>query len=163
LLAVDFDKSGWQSDVITFLNSCRQLDIPAYVERSRSGKGGHIWIFFDSAIPASTARKLGTLILTHAMDRRPEVGLDSYDRFFPSQDTLPKGGFGNLIALPLQKFPRGQGNSLFLDQELQPIADQWSYLAAIQRASRAEKVSEKVSGLFFSKKINLTPFLRGNY
>ena len=138
LLAVDFDKSGWQSDVIAFFNSCRQFDIPAYIERSRSGEGGHIWIFFDSAIPASTARKLGTLILTHAMDQRPEVGLDSYDRFFPSQDTLPKGGFGNLIALPLQKVPRRQGNSLFLDEELRPIDDQWEHLANIKRVTREQ-------------------------
>ena len=135
-LAVDFDKSSWQSDVSTFLDSCRQFDILAYVERSRSGEGGHIWIFFGIAIPASTARKLGTVILTHAMDRRPEVGLDSYDRFFPSQDTLPKGGFGNLIALPLQKVPRQLGNSVFLDEEFKPIEDQWAHLASIKRVTR---------------------------
>jgi len=145
-LAVDFDKSNWRSDVSAFLDSCCQFNIPAYVECSRSGEGGHVWIFFCDAIPAWLARKLGTIILTYTMERRPQVGLDSYDRFFPSQDTLPKGGFGNLIALPLQKFPRGQGNSLFLDQELQPIADQWSYLAAIQRVSRkrVENIIEAV-------------------
>ncbi len=137
-LAVDFDKSNWRADVGAFLGSCRQCNIPAYAERSRSGEGGHIWIFFRNAIPAWLARKLGTHILTHTMAHRPQVGLDSYDRFFPSQDTLPKGGFGNLIALPLQQVPRGQGNSVFLDQEMRPIIDQWSYLAGIQRTSREQ-------------------------
>ena len=94
LLAVDFDKSGWQADVSTFLNSCRQLDIPAYIERSRSGEGGHIWIFFDKAIPASTARKLGTLILTHAMDQRPEVGLDSMIDSFQVKTPCRRVGLG---------------------------------------------------------------------
>lgn len=135
-LAVDFDKSAWQSDISTFLDSCRQFDIPAYIERSRSGEGGHVWMFFDHAIPASTARKLGTLILTHAMDQRPEVGLDSYDRLFPSQDTVPKGGFGNLIALPLQKLPRQHGNSVFIDEEFNSIDDQWAHLRSIKRVTR---------------------------
>lgn len=137
-LAVDFDKSAWRSDISTFLDSCRQFGIPAYAERSRSGEGGHVWMFFDHAIPASTARKLGTLILTHAMDQRPEVGLDSYDRLFPSQDTLPKGGFGNLIALPLQKLPRQHGNSVFIDEEFNSIDDQWAHLGSIKRVTREQ-------------------------
>ena len=101
-LVADFDKSNWQLDASAFLDCCEVLDVPACLERSRSGNGGHVWIFFESPVPAVLARKLGASILTHTMERRPEVGLDSYDRFFPSQDTLPKGGFGNLIALPLQ-------------------------------------------------------------
>ena len=100
-LAADFDKKTWEYDSLAFLETCKELNVPAALERSRSGKGGHIWIFFDRALPAITARKLGCVILTRTMERRHQVGLDSYDRFFPNQDTMPKGGFGNLIALPL--------------------------------------------------------------
>ena len=78
------------------------MSIPAALERSRSANGGHVWFFFQEAIPAALARRLGTHILTETMELRPDIGLDSYDRFFPNQDTLPQGGFGNLIALPLQ-------------------------------------------------------------
>src|SRR5882724_10110508 len=114
LLAVDFDKGGWQADAKAFWETCCNLNIPTALERSRSGNGGHLWIFFDQAIPASLARKFGSHILTETMERRPEVGLSSYDRFFPNQDTLPKGGFGNLIALPLQGRARSAGNSVFV-------------------------------------------------
>jgi hypothetical protein len=102
-LAVDFDKTGWCEDSSAFLKTCRDLNLDAALERSRSGHGGHIWLFFDEAIPAALARKLGSHILTETMERRPDVGLDSYDRFFPNQDTLPQGGFGNLISLPLSE------------------------------------------------------------
>ena len=137
-LAVDFDKASWQADAGAFLETCKHFDIPAALEKSRSGNGGHIWIFFSEPIPASLARKMGTFLLTQTMDRRPEIGLDSYDRFFPSQDTLPKGGFGNLIALPLQKKPREEGNSLFLDENFVPYPDQWAFLSSIRRMSRQE-------------------------
>lgn len=137
-LAIDFDKSTWRDDARVFHDSCRHFDIPAYVECSRSGEGAHVWIFFSHSMPTALARKLGTLILTHATDQRPGIGLESYDRFFPSQDTLPKGGFGNLIALPLQKLPREQGNSEFLDEALQPIEDQWAHLASVQRITQRQ-------------------------
>src|SRR6185437_11210320 len=114
-LAADFDKSTWKQDAAAFLETCQSLNVPAGIERSRSGNGGHVWSFFEQAISAGLARKLGAHLLTETMDRRPEIGLDSYDRFFPNQDTLPHGGFGNLIALPLQKQARDLGNSLFLD------------------------------------------------
>src|ERR1700681_2982492 len=114
-LAVDFDKKTWEYDSLAFLATCQELNVPAALERSRSGKGCHIWIFFDRAVPAIAARKLGCVILTRTMERRHQVGLDSYDRFFPSQDTMPKGGLGNLIALPLQFTPRKSGNSVFVD------------------------------------------------
>jgi len=105
-LAADFDRASWQQDIGAFLETCRRLELPAVLERSRSGNGGHVWFFFEEAISASLARKLGSHVLTETMEQRPEIGLDSYDRFFPNQDTLPKGGFGNLIALPLQKQAR---------------------------------------------------------
>jgi superfamily II DNA or RNA helicase/very-short-patch-repair endonuclease len=136
-LAVDFDGENWLQDVGAFIETCRRLDVPVALERSRSGNGGHAWFFFDEALPASLARKMGSHLLTETMERRPEIGLDSYDRLFPSQDTLPKGGFGNLIALPLQKQPRQRGNSIFLDEKFVPYADQWAYLASLRRIGRA--------------------------
>jgi len=135
-LAVDFDKNNWRADAGAFLETCGLLSIPAALERSRSGNGAHIWIFFDMAIPASLARRLGAHILTETMERRPELGLRSYDRFFPNQDTLPKGGFGNLIALPLQKQARDLGNSVFLDANFVPHVDQWAFLSTIRRMDR---------------------------
>lgn len=132
-LAVDFDKKTWQQDAIAFLGVCRELNVSAALERSRSGNGGHVWIFFERAIPATTARKLGCVILTRTMESRHQIGLDSYDRFFPNQDTMPKGGFGNLIALPLQKAPRANGNSVFIDTEFRPYPSQWEFLASVKR------------------------------
>ena len=132
-IAADFDKKTWEYDSLAFLETCHQFNVPAAVERSRSGKGGHIWIFFDRALPAITARKLGCVLLTRTMERRHQVGLDSYDRFFPNQDTMPKGGLGNLIALPLQFAPRKAGNSVFIDSDFQPYPDQWQFLSAIRR------------------------------
>src|ERR1700738_2385118 len=132
-LAVDFDKKTWEYDSLAFLETCQELNVPAALERSRSGKGGHIWIFFDRALPAITARKLGCVILTRTMERRHQLGLDSYDRFFPNQDTMPKGGLGNLIALPLQFAPRKAGNSVFIDSGFNPYPDQWQCLSTIRR------------------------------
>lgn len=123
-LAVDFDKANWEIDAKAFLTTCQQMNLPAALERSRSGKGAHIWLFFSENIPAILARKLGSTILTETMERHPQLGLDSYDRFFPNQDTLPKGGFGNLIALPMQKKARKKGNSIFVDENLNAIEDQ---------------------------------------
>ncbi|MEW6202133.1 MAG: hypothetical protein AB1546_09170 [bacterium] len=112
-LAADFDKASWQEDVTAFRETCATTGVSCAVERSRSGKGAHVWIFFTNAIPAILARKLGEFLITETMERRPEIGFESYDRFFPNQDTMPQGGFGNLIALPLQKKPRERGNSVF--------------------------------------------------
>jgi superfamily II DNA or RNA helicase len=135
-LAIDFDKAGWQGDGRAFLETAGRMGIPAVLERSRSGNGGHIWLFFDEPIPAGIARRLGSLVLTETMEGRPEIGFDSYDRLFPNQDTLPKGGFGGLIALPLQGRAIEQGNSLFLDGQFQPYPDQWVFLSGIARMGR---------------------------
>ena len=127
-LAVDFDKKSWQKDVQAFFSTCKELNVPASIERSRSGNGCHVWIFFDQALPASLVRKLGNVLLSNTIAKRYEIGMDSYDRFFPNQDTLPKGGFGNLIALPLQRGPRKNGNSVFVGKNFTPYPDQWLYL-----------------------------------
>jgi superfamily II DNA or RNA helicase len=137
-LAVDFDKSTWTEDAKAFLETCGSYQVPAALERSRSGNGGHVWIFFVSPVSAILARKLGAFLLTNTMNRRPEIGMDSYDRLFPSQDTLPKGGFGNLIALPLQKKPRERNNSVFVDQDFIPYLDQWDFLSSIQKMTQQE-------------------------
>ncbi len=137
LLAADFDKDGWREDASAFVETCRHLNLPCALERSRSGRGAHAWFFFEEPVPAALARKLGSLLLTETMERRPDLGLDSYDRFFPNQDTLPQGGFGNLIALPLQKEPRERGNSVFLDDELKPHPDQWAFLASVEKIGRS--------------------------
>ncbi|HEY4049054.1 MAG TPA: DEAD/DEAH box helicase family protein, partial [Acidobacteriaceae bacterium] len=135
-IAADFDKATWQDDAKAFLETCRQMNMPAALERSRSGNGGHVWLFFSEAVSAALARKLASQVLTETMERRPDIGLDSYDRFFPNQDTLPQGGFGSLIALPLQKKPRQLGNSLFLDDNLTPYGDQWAFLSELHRIGR---------------------------
>jgi superfamily II DNA or RNA helicase len=131
-LAVDFDEAEWQDDARAFIQSCREFDIPAALEISRSGKGAHVWIFFSSALPACDARRLGTTIISYTCSRSRQLRLSSYDRLFPNQDTLPKGGYGNLIALPLQRKPRERGFSVFVDDELKTFPDQWKYLGSIQ-------------------------------
>jgi superfamily II DNA or RNA helicase len=137
-LAADFDKESWECDATAFLATCRKFEVPAALERSRSGNGAHVWIFFAEPIPAFEARRLGALLMTATMERYPDIGFDSYDRFFPSQDRMPAGGFGNLIALPLQNDPRQAGNSVFVDEELRPYEDQWAFLSTIERMPRAE-------------------------
>jgi superfamily II DNA or RNA helicase/very-short-patch-repair endonuclease len=132
-LAADFDGKDWSADSKAFLATCERLNVPAALERSRSGNGGHVWIFFAEAVPATMARKLGAHLLTETMEQRPELGFQSYDRLFPNQDTLPKGGFGNLIALPLQKAARDQGNSVFIDEALTPYPDQWVHMNSLGR------------------------------
>lgn len=136
-VAADFDKDGWEQDALAFVAVCRRLSLPVALERSRSGHGAHAWIFFDDAVPAGLARRLASHLLTVAMEDRPDIGLESYDRLFPSQDTLPQGGFGSLIALPLQKHAREHGNSAFVDDNLAPWPDQWAFLSSIQRVARA--------------------------
>ena len=140
LLAVDFDESAWADDVRAFVRTCRKLGVPVAIEVSRSGNGAHVWIFFSGAVRAATARQLGCHLITETMSARPELRMDSYDRLFPSQDTMPRGGFGNLIALPLQYGPRQEGKSIFVDDNLVPIPNerQWDHLASIERMTPAD-------------------------
>ena len=144
-LAVDFDKANWQEDATAYVDTCRAMDLTVALERSRSGQGGHVWLFFSGPVPAALARRLGTYILTETMERRPDIGLDSYDRFFPNQDTLPKGGFGNLIALPLQKRARESGNTAFLDENGRPYEDQWAFLSSLPKNDR-QSIEDLVHG-----------------
>jgi hypothetical protein len=131
LLAIDFDGQSWMEDAAAFLETWWRMGIPVTIERSRSGSGAHIWIFFSEVVSASAARKLGCYLLTETMSHRHQLGMDSYDRLFPNQDTVPKGGLGNLITLPLQKGPAQRGNTLFLDAHLRPYEDQWAFLSSL--------------------------------
>lgn len=131
-LAVDFDDADWRKDAQAFAQSCRELGVPAALEISRSGNGAHAWVFFSSNVAARDARRLGTALISHTCARTLQLKLTSYDRLFPNQDMMPKGGFGNLIALPLQKLPRENGGSVFVDDVLQPYPDQWVFLASVQ-------------------------------
>ena len=134
-VAADFDEVSWRDDVLAFAETARSMSLPVAVERSRSGNGAHVWFFFAEPITASHARRMASFILTETMSQRRELSMRSYDRLFPSQDTLPKGGFGNLIALPFQRGPRQVGNSLFLDDNLEPLdwQAQWRLLASLPR------------------------------
>ncbi|MGE8205434.1 TOTE conflict system archaeo-eukaryotic primase domain-containing protein [Heyndrickxia sp. NPDC080065] len=137
-LAVDFDKGQWQKDVIVFSKTCKGLKIPYHIERSRSGNGAHVWIFFSSPIIAVNARKLGIFLLKKTKEENEGFYLESFDRMFPNQDTLPKGGFGNLIALPFQKVPGKNGNSIFVDENFTPYPDQWLYLSTVYKMTKKD-------------------------
>ncbi len=132
-LAADFDKEAWREDVLAFSETCRRIGVTYAIERSRSGNGAHVWFFFNNPVAAATARKMGSYLVTETMARRHQLNMASYDRLFPNQDTLPNGGFGNLIALPLQYHPRQEGNTLFVNDELEPFPDQWGFLNALPR------------------------------
>jgi superfamily II DNA or RNA helicase len=135
-LAADFDGEGWRDDVLAYREAAERVGLTVAIERSRSGNGAHGWIFFAEPVPAVTARRLGTILVAKASALRPTLGLGAYDRLFPNQDTLPIGGFGNLIALPLAKAPRQSGNTLFVDASIVALEDQWSYLAGLPRLGR---------------------------
>ncbi len=138
LLAVDFDEASWREDVSAFRETCASLDLTPAVERSRSGNGAHIWFFFSEPVSAADARRLRSGLLTGTMARRHELKFQSYDRLFPSQDTVPKGGFGNLIALPFQGQAQKDGNTLFVDEGFAPYPDQWAYLDSLPRITPEE-------------------------
>jgi len=131
-LAVDFDEAEWKEDALAFAQSCHDLGVPSALEISRSGNGAHVWVFFAGRVSARDARRLGSALISRTCARTRQLKLTSYDRLFPNQDTMPKGGFGNLIALPLQKEPRESGCSVFVDSMLLPHPDQWAFLASLQ-------------------------------
>ncbi len=137
-LAADFDGDGWMQDIEAYRRAAEQMGISIGIERSRSGNGGHAWIFFAHPVPAVLARRLGTLIVARASSFHQGMKLSTYDRFFPNQDMCLKGGFGNLIALPLQQEPRKSGHTLFLDENFAPVSDQWAYLASLLKIDLAE-------------------------
>ena len=170
-LAVDFDEAEWREDAKAFMRSCETLGVPASLEISRSRQGAHAWIFFANAISARDARRLGTAVLSHTCAITRQLQLKSYDRLFPNQDMMPKGGFGNLIALPLQKGPRETGCSVFVDAELRPYPDQWAYLAAAQAMDpqsiettilRATGGSHPLDVMFIDDEDLATPWKRRN-
>ena len=136
-LCTDFDdkscKHGYKDDVLAFVGVCRDWQIPYAIERSRSGNGAHVWIFFEEPLPAFKARRLGNAILTEAMNRDGRMSFNSYDRFFPNQDRLPEGGFGNLVALPLQGQARKNLNTVFVDDDFLAYKDQWTFLYNIKK------------------------------
>ena len=136
LLACDFDGPGWAADALAYLDAAHAEGIPAALERSRSGDGGHVWVFFAGKVPAASARRIGLHLLREAMTVRADLDLASYDRLFPAQDFMPKGQFGNLIALPLHGGCRKRGTTVFLDPgNLEPFEDQWAFLSTIEPLS----------------------------
>ena len=151
-MAADFDKASWAEDANALLETCRAKQVPAGLERSRSGNGGHVWIFFSEPVSARLARQLGSVLITETMERWPEIGFASYDRLFPNQDIMPLGDLGNLIALPFQKNARKAGNSVFVDADLRPYDDQWAYLSSLPRFS-AEAVANLVAAAQLSGQV----------
>jgi len=138
-IAADFDKTGWEDECQAFIKSCTENNIPAYLERSRSGKGGHVWIFFDQPYPAIKSRKIIISLLQKTGAFSIFDKSSSFDRLFPNQDSLSGKGFGNLIALPLYKPTFDLGNSCFIDVEtFIPVANQWEFLKNIKRISTKE-------------------------
>ncbi len=138
LLAADFDKNDWQKSIVALAKACTELDVPHAIEVSRSGNGAHLWMFFSEPVFAKDARLLGFGLLDKAMEIHPDLSFESYDRLFPNQDLMPEGGFGNLIALPLQYQARQRGNSLFVDINLKPYHDQWKFLSHIKSISSTQ-------------------------
>jgi len=133
-LVADFDGPTAMIDALAYVKAARADGVPAAVELSKSGRGAHVWVFFAGPVAGATARLVGTSLLHDAMMLRGTMDLRSYDRLFPNQDVLPDGGFGNLIAAPLQRKRRHHGLTVFLDLgTLEPYEDQWDFLSTLDR------------------------------
>ena len=154
-LCTDFDdkncKYGYKEDVLAYVGVCREWLIPYAIERSRSGNGAHVWIFFEAPLPASKARRLGNAILTEAMTRNGQMSFNSYDRFFPNQDYLPEGGFGSLVALPLQGQARRKQNSVFVDNDFLVYKDQWAFLYNLKKIQ--ESTIDQLLRLYYQEEL----------
>ncbi|MDP5081662.1 MAG: DEAD/DEAH box helicase family protein [Winogradskyella sp.] len=153
-IVADFDKKNWKEQSKKAVESCREFNIPAYLERSRSGNGSHVWIFFDKPYPAIKSRKI-ILSLFEKTDVFSVFDKNtSFDRLFPNQDYLSGKGLGNLIALPFQGNTLQQGNSCFIDIEtFVPYEDQWEFIREITRVSvnHLDEVLESFSEEFHKK------------
>lgn len=135
-LVADFDKSDWQRQALKFLEGCRSKNVPDYLQRSRSGNGAHVWIFFEEPYPASKSRKIFMEILEWCGAFSPFDKSSSFDRLFPNQEYLTGKGLGNLIALALFLPAVQKGNSSFVDPKtMDPIADQIGYLKRARKMS----------------------------
>ena len=159
-LAFDFDdkknENDIKDDVLAFASICDKYNVPISIERSRSGHGIHVWIFFEKNIKALTARKMGSLLLSKTMEIRDNLKIDSFDRMFPNQDTMPKGGYGNLIALPFQNKPMKYNNTAFLDRNFIAYDDQYGYLSKVKNKRMPDfdwdfhkKIAEKLPKKFW--------------
>ena len=151
-LAMDFDSHAtknqlaWRDDILAVHKTYSDFGINSYIEISRSGNGGHLWIFFEEIISTRLARNLGTAIIKAAMQKRHSIPFESFDRFFPNQDEIPKGGYGNLIALPLQGRAVKEGHSVFVNESFIPYEDQWLFLSSIKKVSE-RVVRSTISGI----------------
>lgn len=135
--------NAWMEDVDAMRAICISNGIDSLVERSRSGKGAHVWMFFEEAIPAPLARRFGLALLTKGAEFVNQPNFKSYDRMLPAQDKIPLGGLGNLIALPLQGQALRNGNSAFIDERWEVITDPWTLMKHVRKMSRVE-IEEKV-------------------
>lgn len=132
-VAIDLDEADWRETADAIISTCKANSIPVYPEISKSGKGIHLWFFFYDEIKASIARKFASEILTETMESYKNIGMESYDRLFPSQDYIQKDGFGNLIALPMNLDYRKKHFNEFVDDNLKPVDDQWLYLSRVKK------------------------------
>lgn len=138
-IAADFDGEHWLKDSVSYLHACEAIGLSAHLERSRSGNGGHVWIFFSESYPCYKSRQIALECIRKALNVSEFEKEVSFDRLFPNQDTLSGAGFGNLIALPLQGRSATMGNSMFIDPETaNPFSDQWQFLASIKRHTIVE-------------------------
>lgn len=158
-IAADFDEENWESSIQKLYQTCIKFGLPAIIERSRSGNGGHLWLFFEDNIPAFQSRKIMFELLLQAgiiskFEKEP-----SFDRLFPNQDTHSGKAIGNLIALPLQGGSLQNGNSCFLDPiTFEPITDYWRFLQSAQKISK-----QKIDAVYLQLSGNSKESFSSNY